>query len=97
MKTDTLFCEKTDKGYKHFYFHNACVKMCGVDEKDIVKVQVTESKQGDYYGWWNKKDQVISMIYPDIELVEMCFAYGTEIEEVEGRGLLLRLKVEEIT
>lgn len=64
----------------------------------IVPVTVRERVEGDtghvYWGW-RKPDGTYTMIWPSETQVEMCFPYGTEVEEKRGKGTKVRLTIEE--
>ena len=60
----------------------------------IHKVEILESETGGYWGWWDTERQEYQNIYPRKHLVEMCFPYGTDVEEARGRGRLAQLSVE---
>ena len=80
-----------NKGWHHIYEGPQAVILCGVDKKDVVKLIVTEDENGEYWGW-NEKGK-ISMIWPSLIQLEMCFAYGLEAAEKTGRGKRTRLKI----
>ena len=72
---------------------------CGVS-----KVQVTEcaAEGAKYWAWWEQykvydaKDAHFCMIWPSKALVEMCFAYGSKVEEEHGRGKLCPVDIVEL-
>lgn len=92
-----MFCHigKGPKG-RPYYAHlsrDPRTTSCYGDGK-IHEVMVTEDPRGDYWAWWDNKEQVFHNVYPIRSLVEMCFPYGTEIEEKYGKGHLLKVSVE---
>ena len=88
MRQSSLFCYQTPEGYRHFYASAKIVGLCVMD-CPIVEVTVTELPapvEGCYWAWWDVKDQDFSMIYHAQALVEMCFPYGSKVEEDRGKG-----------
>lgn len=74
------------------YYNKRSVVMCGIKQSDIVKLQVTEDENGQYFGWLEGDE--ISMVWPNLAALKMCFAYGIEEEEKKGKGKRIRLKIE---
>lgn len=60
----------------------------------IVKVDVNEDVDGDYYGWLRAGKNSPTMIWPSLAQFTMCFPYGLEVEITKGEGEILRLSVE---
>ena len=46
------------------------------------------------WAWWDTKDKEFQFVFAFRGAVEMCFPYGTKIEEELGRGKLLAVTVE---
>lgn len=84
---------------KNLYWHeskNAFHCSLYDDKSPVHKVKVTEDLTGlsKYHGWFDNEKQEFRMIWPEKQLVQMCFPYGHEIEEEKGRGKLTRLNIE---
>jgi len=65
----------------------------------VFEILVRESLLGEptyYWAWWNNQENEFEFVYGHRDLVNMCFPYGTTIEEKQGRGHLLPVIVEEI-
>ncbi len=94
--------------YHHFGVNelNAC--LYGDKVEDIVEVEVslaedqaippppqhdTKVNEPDYWGWWDAKKEKFSLIFGKHFLLEMCFPYGTKIEEERGNGKAYRINV----
>lgn len=100
----TMFCEECPHHLggtylAHFFSNTLGVKMCRADTDDstpILEVRVSEGTdtKDSYWGWWNEEAQRFMFIFPRKFLVEMCFPYGTRIEEEQGLGKLLPVNVE---
>ena len=64
----------------------------------IVPVTVRERVDGDaghvYWGW-REPDGTYAMIWPSEMQVEMCFPYGSKVEEDRGAGTKVQLTIEE--
>lgn len=84
-----------DKKWSCIYDDKRSVAMCGIKQFDIVKLQVTEDENGEYWGWLEGNE--ISMVWSSFTALKMCFAYGIEVEEKKGRGRRIRLKIKQIT
>ena len=93
-----LFAVKSAKGLRHFYSHPTGCKMCfdPKEANEVVPVRVTLSPTGDFFGWWSAEEKRFSMIYPHRMAVEVCFAYGSAVEEERGRGRVCQLAVVEL-
>lgn len=86
------------KAYWDIYYHFDLVKMCGYEKKEIKPISVIEVYPGDkkyhlatHWAWFDEEG--ISMIWPEDGIFEMCFPYGSEIEEKPGRGKKIRVIV----
>lgn len=94
-----LYCteSKNAKGGKYlnyFYPNTVAVRFCG-EGNPIYKVEVKEGKeqQVGYWAWWDEKDKEFCHVYSAKFLVEMCFPYGTKIEEERGNGKLVPVDI----
>ena len=102
-KPTTLFCDKlkNHKGenwFAHFYPSRMQVRMCRLPEemsRPMLEVEVSERTEapGCYWAWWDEEHQRFDFVYPHKGLVEICFPYGTKVEEGQGRGKLLPVNV----
>lgn len=92
--------------YSHFYYHKQLLEMCLPGHK-IVKVRLTEleSPEENCYWSWKKllsNDLKSTPLDPPefhftcchIHGVEMCFAYGSKVEEARGRGKVVPVRME---
>lgn len=86
-------------GYFHASPNRWWVEIHGIDEP-IVTVTVRERVDSDppsnYWGWLETGDDKYIFIWPSKLQVEMCFPYGTAVEEARGKGRLVNLIVEEV-
>jgi hypothetical protein len=57
-------------------------------------VLVTLDPNGDQWGWWDAEDKTFCMIFPRRMLVEMCFTYGSKVEEERDRGRVVQVRIE---
>ena len=57
--------------------------------------EATEVDEDTYWGWMDN-DGDISVVYPLLKLVNMCFPYGADAEENAGRGRVIRVSITEI-
>jgi len=90
-----MFVYKYPDCYMHFGCY-AYVKIHGLSYP-IVEVELTENENGEYYGWIDSEGDLNgSLVWPSNAQTEMCFAYGSKIEEERGRGKKIRLSVVEI-
>lgn len=83
----------------HFYPSRKAYAVCGVAESDAIRVRLTVIEDDNtalYYGWYCAQNKRLSMIFHARMLVEMCFAYGSRVEEDRGRGRLVALRVDRI-
>ena len=99
-----LFCEELPHHsggtyLAHFFSHPKSVQMCR-DQKswDEIPILETEVSQGtdtpeSYWGWWDDNRKRWELVFPRKFLVEMCFPYGTDPEELVGRGKLLPVNI----
>lgn len=82
--------------WKDKYWHvgsKRYVEACKRQESSLVQVELTESENGEYYGWQDAGSERYEMIWPDASLFKMCFPYGPEVEEKRGRGRAVRLDI----
>ena len=91
-----MYAERTEKGFRHLYPSVIAVQMCS-PKGPVVKVQVTrDEERGSHHGWWDAKKQHFCMPWENRLQAEMCFAYGHQVLEEAGEGLLCRLRVEPV-
>lgn len=72
------------------------VRMCTSDT--IYKIDVREAKENEdtpYYGWLEPNGD-ISLIFPSMILLEVCFPYGTKAKEQRGRGKVIKVTITEV-
>ena len=101
-KTWEMFAQQSSSETLHnFYTSLLAYGVCGPDP--VFHVQVTLDPEGPYYGWLYSDDPAngsnvghVSMIFAHRMLVEICFPYGTAVEEKRGRGKIVRLRVERL-
>lgn len=80
-------------------FHNffpslGQMRMCG--DPPFFKVKIIADEQGTYWTWWDAKDNEFNFTAWFKQAVEICFPYGSKIEEQQGRGKMIRCRVEEV-
>lgn len=51
------------------------------------------SKNPDYWGWYDYKEQKFTLIFPKRFLLDMCFPYLIAWEEKWGTGKAYRLQI----
>lgn len=76
----------------NFYQSKVQMRMCGHEEKDMLRVRLEESLEGTYWGWLYSDKDEFNMIFYHPSLVEMCFPYGTAILVERGEGRMVQLK-----
>lgn len=84
--------------YTNIFSHEKAVKMCTNSSEKILKVDVREAKNDEetpYVGWLDSEGN-ISLIFPNLTLLEVCFPYGTKAEIERGRGRIIRVIIKEI-
>lgn len=83
----------------NFYSSVIVTKLASDDKSKVYHVSLEEDPDGDYWAWLDLKDKQkpeITMVFPYRESVEICFPYGTKVEEQRGYGRVIRCKVEKI-
>lgn len=78
--------------YAHFCQHVFTLRMYNKEAKPLV-AEIVEDPNGDYCGWWDNEAGEFHHIYPSPQLTEMCFPYGSKVEEDRGRGHKLPVRV----
>ena len=74
------------------------VRMCISPLDKIYKIDVREAKEYEdtpYYGWLESSEN-ISMIFPSLILLSVCFPYGIEAEEQRGNGKVVKVVISEV-
>jgi hypothetical protein len=86
-----------------FFQSKAQVRMCGncggPGDPPIVRARVAEIQPGEtssYYAWWDNKRLDFGMVFRSKMMTEVCFTYGSKVEEARGRGHLLNVTVTEL-
>lgn len=99
-----LKCTLSNDGthYKNFGIHPKTCSVYGVNEKDIVEVELevidqkfdkTAPKSGEYWGFFSYEDEKLSMVYPSRIQYQVCFTYGPTASEESGKGMSVKLKI----
>lgn len=88
-----------DGKFYSFMYTPVVASLFGLKETDVFQVKVRDLNEGEvseYWAWWSTemKHFVPGMIWPHKGLVEMCFAYGSEVEVKRGRGEVVNVAVE---
>lgn len=104
MMSQTMYCVKELREqdntyyYQHIYPTKGQVSMCS--SQTPVKIQVSETdcnnKDTPYYGWKYSHGH-ISMIYPHLTLLKICFPYGLKTAEENKEGKAIKVIIKEIT
>lgn len=63
----------------------------------VTEMKVTVAEDGDWWGWYAPEEtgKKLNFIFDSKSLLEMCFPYGSEVEEKKGTGRIVCLRVEE--
>jgi hypothetical protein len=83
--------------YKNIFSSEKTVLMCLSSPKKIYKIDVREAREDEetpYVGWLSSEGD-INFIFPHLTLLEICFPYGSEAEELSGKGKVIRVKIDE--
>lgn len=93
MKPRDMFAQQWPSGiYHNFLPHPSLYSTSGPDP--ITPVRVLPDEAGTYWAWWDAQRDEVDFIHSQRGLVSMCFPYGPEIEEKQGRGKVIRVRVE---
>jgi hypothetical protein len=103
VKPEAMYCEEvphrrfspTGGTYLAHFFHSPLsVKMCGDGKFPIFEVVVTKGTDlNGYWGWWEAERQGFLFVYPSRPQLEMCFTYGSKIEEERGKGKMMPVDI----
>ncbi len=80
--------------YMHFGSYRF-VELHGLDNP-IVEVELEENPKGTYFGFVEDGKLEGCLTWPSEVQFEMCFPYGSKVEEEKGRGKKIRLSIKEI-
>lgn len=94
------------RGFQHFGITEMSASLYGDKAEDIQYLQVKVSQnqemppkhdnlnpEADYWAWYDKERDRLSLIYPKRFLLQMCFAYGMKIMEERGFGIACRVEI----
>jgi hypothetical protein len=104
MRQTILYCCKRPPDNNGVVYHHfadsAFVARLYDGESPIVRVRVREAREGEeptHWGWWDNEQEKFAapMTWGARFLVNMCFAYGSKVEEEHGRGHVLPVVVTE--
>jgi hypothetical protein len=95
---ESWFCwDRGERGLRNFYRQTVQVRACGALENEIIRVLIrkpTAGENGTYWGWFDHRLKKITMIYPRMFELAMCFTYGIDEAESESskrRGIRVHL------
>ena len=91
--------------YHHFGIRESLASLYGDNPKDIKELTMKVSNnqsivdeintKPDYWGWYDNKKEIFTMIYSKRFLLEMCFPYGIKSSEETNHGKAYRLEIVE--
>lgn len=92
----TMYCQRYaaqdgQEYYTHFQTDPRVTALYDEDEP-VFKAEVVETTAdtpGCYWAWWDNEDNEFQFTAYKRFLVDMCFAYGSKVEEEHGRGHLI--------
>ena len=104
MRSTVLYChlvlsDRRPGGsyWADFSPHPETARMYDYGEAPVYEVTVSEMPDepmlDSYWGWWDAQRGAFTMVYYAQALVEMCFPYGSKVEEERGRGKLMPVAV----
>ena len=90
-----LFAIKHPSGvFANFFLSLKAMSVCG--DPPYYRVRLTADSDGEYWAWHAANDGRYHFTNRNKMGVEICFPYGSEIEEKLGRGKIIRVRVEEL-
>lgn len=96
---ETYFCKKGKDGRYQFFFKNrTSVRMCGVENKDIVSVTVREAlecEENSHFALLELEENEINYIYENIQSVKLCSGDFFQSVIKAGKARFVRVVVEE--
>ena len=75
------------------------VRMCISPSDNVFKIDVREAGEHEdtpYYGWLEPSGN-ITMIFPSLILLSVCFPYGIEAAEEHGDGKVIKVVISEVS
>lgn len=85
--------------FVHIFPSELQVRMCIPESGAVYKIDVREAGRHEdtpYYGWL-EPDGNISMVFPSLILLSVCFPYGIEAAEEYGHGKAIKVVISEIS
>jgi len=90
--------------FHHFGIRPELASLYGEKPEDIQELimKISDNQQpnlfnlitiADYWGWYDNKKKIFTMIYPKRFLLEMCFTYGMKASEIANQGKAYRLEI----
>lgn len=71
------------------------LRMSGVRDENIIKVRLIEDPEGDFRGWLDTNETMISMVQHKL-IFNIQFPYGAEGAVENGEGEIVPLRLERI-
>lgn len=91
---DAITTPKGEEQYIHFSQWREALAFSGVAGKDILTVSLIEDAEGEYLGWIEAGEDVVSMVALD-RIFSIQFPYGVDAAVAAGDGKVVRLSVKE--
>jgi hypothetical protein len=85
---------ESDGSFAHIFGSKVQAKMCDTP-LPIVKIEMTPSDEGGYWGWLQANGEV-SMIWPSFVRLAMCFSGGIDSSEALGLGVRIQLDARQV-
>ena len=93
-----MYALKEDGIYSSFYKEQKAYGYSIIPEsvEESIKVKLIEDPDGDYYGYYDFKEEELYFIYKNRAQVSMCFGCGLDYREKNGEGRGVPLRIVEI-
>jgi hypothetical protein len=100
IKTQKFFAFKKEQNqkivYSCFYKSMMQMRLCGDYSETVVLIEVTQDDNGTYWTWYDYTRDCFNFTASFKQAVEICFPYGSKVEEENGKGKLISVSVKEL-
>jgi len=89
---DIMFCRVDGTNLRHFFPWQHGAEICS-DVGYVARVVIIPDDNGTWWCWRSTADDRVHHVWPNLDLLDMCFPYGIKAEVERGRGKYFQARV----
>lgn len=94
-----MYAVRLKDGLLHYVGDRRMIEFCDLGELILpvsVRLVADDDPAATHWAWLRTGKETPEMVYPRRVLFNVCFPYGAEVEQENGRGRIVRLVVTDV-